>query len=110
MMRIKERLILICLIGMLMIDGCAIFKDQRAEFLVAQKAYSATVDALIKMHQAGKLDEADVERVTRLVNAGEVMLDEWGDTIQQGKDASKWSEAFSIVLDGMIAYAKKGAE
>ena len=106
----KEKIILICLVSTLMIGGCAIFKDQRAKFLVAQKVYSATVDALIEMHQAGKLDKADTNRVTKLINAGEVMLDEWAIAIEQGKDTSRWQEAFSIVLDGMIEYAKKGAE
>jgi hypothetical protein len=102
--------ILLC--TMLLTSGCISSQpNPRADLLASQKIFTATVDSLTAMKQAGKFTTEEAEQIGTFVNLGGGLLDQWLIAIKSGVTNPDIIKSFQEVLNKLIEYQiKKGGD
>ena len=87
----------------LLTGGCSIFAgNPKAELLASQKTFSATVDSLTALQQAGKFTPQETAQLTILIHQGQQYLDQWHEAVKVGQPRPDIIAAFQVVLDSLI--------
>ena len=104
----KDIIIAICLIA-ISFGGCMSQRlDPKAELLFSQKTFLRIVNSLTILREAGKFDDAEIERIKFLVNSGDNILDQWTLAVLEGRESPDIIDAFDIVLRELIKYKERG--
>jgi len=111
----KKLPLLIVVAGLTLSPGCAtieaLSKDPAAQYKVSKMAYVETVDILIRLQKAGKLDKDEKAAAIRVVEMGREVLDGWAEALEQGKDypdgATLMAPVMTQLKDFIIAGERK---
>ncbi len=83
--------------------------NPKAEFKAAALTFSATVDSLTALQQAGKFSPEETQQLTTLIHQGQAYLDQWQAALKAGQPKPDVILAFQAVLDKLVQVnAQKG--
>ena len=106
-MMIKRLLPLI--VSMMILSGCAtISGNPRAELIVAQRSFIAVVNSMSTLREAGRLDDEEIENITKLILSGDRLLDMWTGLVLRGVDPANASDVFYHVLGELMSFENRG--
>ena len=95
--------LLLCFL--LLTSGCISSQpNPRADLVVSQKVFVATVDSLTALQQAGKFSAEDTEQIGIFVNLGGSLLDQWAIAIKSDIPQPDIIQSFQFVLNKLIEY------
>jgi len=88
----------------LLLGGCGAEwrEDPKAELLVAQKTFTAVVNAMTDLRRAGKLNDDDVKIVAELILTAQEELHRWQAAVEAGQPPPTTLEGFRAVLARLI--------
>lgn len=92
----------------LMLIGCVVMSDPRAELLVAQKSFITVVNSLSDLKEADVFDDNEIDDITKLIDMGDELLGDWTIAALEGKEYPKAIKLFNAILDQLIDYKEKG--
>ncbi len=93
---------------LLFAPGCQLFQTSpRAELVAAEKTFSATVDSLTALQQAGKFSVQETGQITILVHEGKQYLDQWHAAVLAGQSRPDVIQSFRVVLDALIEHQRE---
>jgi len=85
--------------------------NPRADLAASQKIFTATVDSLTALIQAGKFTADEKEQIVLLAKLGEDYLIQWEIAIKAGRDSPDIIQSLQVVLNKLIEYQiLKGVE
>lgn len=99
------------LIGALVsVPGCNPFAaNPKAELLASQKTFSATVDSLTALQNAGKFTPDETQQLTVLIHQGQDYLHQWQAALKAGQPKPDIILAFQAILEKLVQVnAQKG--
>ena len=87
-------------LGLLAGVGCSTVSldDERANLVIAQKTYVATVRSLTKAYDAGFIEEDLVEHISNLVNSVDANLLLWEEALLRGDTAPELADLIKTNL------------
>jgi len=95
--------LLLCFL--LLTSGCISSQpNPRADLVVSQKVFAATVESLTALQQAGKFRAEDTEQIGIFVNLGGSLLDQWAIAIKSDIPQPDIIQSFQVVLNKLIEY------
>lgn len=99
--------ILLPMAVMLLMSGCAVMEDPKAELLIAQRSFIAVVNSLSELRDADAFDEEELVSITKLILSGDRLLDMWTEEVinERTFDAS---DVFYHVLGELIEHRNRG--
>lgn len=90
------------LLALCLLCGCAtlgsIADDDRAQYLAAQKTFTAMVSALADLRAAGTFTEAQADRLTEGISAGKDILLLWSTALLADEDSTDFRGRMNDVL------------
>jgi len=95
-------MLLLCFL--LLASGCIWAENPKADLLASQKTFSATVDTLTALQQAGKFTPDETEQITNLIHSGQNYLIVWQEALKTGNTKPDVIELFKSVLEKLIDY------
>ena len=99
------------LLCFLLLTGGCFSQNPRANLLASQKSFTATVDSLTALQQAGKFNAEEAENITLLIHSGQRYLSLWKLSVTEGRDNPAAISMFQDILNQLIEYqVKKGGE
>jgi len=99
------------LLCFLLLTGGCFNQNPRANLLASQKSFTATVDSLTALQQAGKFNAEETENITLLIHSGQRYLSLWKMSLTEGRDNPTAMSMFQEVLNQLIEYqVKKGGD
>ena len=102
MRRLKVFLLLIILTA----GGCMDqAQNPRADLVASQKVFTATVDSLTALLQAGKFTGDESAQIDLFVHLGHGYLETWAASIKAGEDNTVTIQSFQAVLNKLIEYS-----
>ena len=101
----KKTLVCILLCFLLLTSGCLWAENPKADLLASQKTFTATVDSLTALQNAGKFEPEDTEHLTVLIHSGQGYLIAWEDALKAGNDRPDAIALFQAVLDQLLEYS-----
>ena len=94
---------------LVVLAGCAtLAQDERARYLAAQEVFTATVEGLAELREAGAFTQAEADRITAAIRAGKEGLLAWGDALLRGETGSEARAAVYEAIATLSAYRRNG--
>ena len=98
-----KRMMLTVLPLCVLLAGCVAHNDPRLPLVTAVDGYTATVNVLAEARQAGRIDEATVERIEAYRALARSALDSWDQAVESGLPAesavAQFNDAMRLLLE-----------
>ena len=107
----KTKLISIIFVCSIMMS-CAIMdirEDSRAEYVLANKTFAATVNSLTALKVKGVFDESEINAIGVLITSGQILLNQWHKDIITDTPIPKdtWGE-IGAIINQLTVFEMKG--
>lgn len=101
--KLKKVTPILVLAGLVTLSGCAnLIENPRGELLAYQKTFTATVNTLSDLKEAGKINDVEAVTIGVLIHQGQTYLDEWHKAVLAGQSRPDVITSFKGILNQLI--------
>jgi len=101
---LKRKFVICYVLWSLLFSGCASMQNNpRAEYLASLRVFTATVDSLAQLQQAGKFNETETARLLVVIGQARDYFNQWEPAAKAGQARPEIAEAVSKILNELLA-------